>query len=580
MIDAKMESQVVTSDGFSIFSRWLHREDGLTLIEIMVSMMIFLVVSTGIAGTLTTGLRSTLHARQSTFGKEVAQQRIEEMRSRTYYVPYSSDPQVGTQADYDLLDVYYPGLITSSYQGWSGHYYGGSDAHYTMASPPDIHGVTTTVETRFVNQNRTVIVPPSSYNSNSAVNDIPPSELVMVKVTTSWTDRSGENTYSLESLISSTSQTPPVEENGCEHSSNSRVDVDGLILTTSLGLGEPYIPIVNGKMGDAHASAVYSCNASMLASATGGQISLVADLLNLTGATASVSGPPSNVETAGPITVLPPVLFPKPLLIDSRAKAEVEDDGPLELEAEGEANVGTQSLDLGEIAGVPLNILGLSQWDFVNPSLSVLGAGNGDDGEDVEAEIDQEDGKTRGEAEITYQTINILPLQKWPSWSTVPSAGQGLVFIRNFEAHAEAKANAVPGEATTIMSYSFKLGMFNPTKAGCTGSSTEDACYDLYDISPAFPLQNISLSASAYALQSSLMTEWHSYTPEEIADAMVVSSDGTKATITADALVKISAKFGTEINMDSGSGTVTLVSLQGLQKVWLGAIDISIEQNG
>ena len=151
----------------------LGNEEGLTLIEIMVSMMIFLVVSAGIAGTLITGLRSTVSARQSTFGKEIAQQRIEEMRSRTYYVQYNANPTIGTKADIDLLDIYYPNLNsspTTDDQGWTGRYYSGSDAHYTRTSPPDIHGVVTTVETRFidhpknnVDMNRAVVVPPSSY---------------------------------------------------------------------------------------------------------------------------------------------------------------------------------------------------------------------------------------------------------------------------------------------------------------------------------------------------------------------------------------------------------------------------------
>jgi len=574
---------------------FLRQEDGLTLIELMVSMMIFLVVSAGIAGTLTTGLRTTVAARQSTFGKEIAQQRVEEMRSRPYYVQYSSDPTVGSTSDIDLLDIYYPNVNSTPVtddQGWTSAYYSGSDAHYTRTSPPDIHGVVTTVETRFVDMNRAVVAPPSTYDSNSSDDDVPPSELVEVTVTTSWLDHSEQNSYVLVTLISSTGQAAPggsgdpgeedPGEEGCEHSSNSRVDVNGILLTASTGSATPYTDLVTGILGDAHANAVYSCSATLQTNATGGSMTIVGGN-TYTGATGSITGPPALQRIVGPLNVTPPTTNPKPVINNSKVKLEIEDEsGDKEVEAEGEAMIGTQSLDLQQVSSTPTrSISGYKRWDFINPTITVTGAGSGDDGEDIEAEIEQEDGNTEGEAEVGYQQINILPLQKWPtSTTTNPSAAQGLVFIRDFRAKAEAVADGTPGNAETSMTYSFRLGMFNPNKCGCTSSSTGDTCYDFYTITPSNPLQNVLLSNSNYRLQNALMTEWYSYTTDDIANAMTESDDGRTATITADALVKISAKFGTEIRWRTSNNAITLMSQQGLQKVWIGAIDVSVEQDG
>jgi len=586
----------------------MAEDDGLTLVEIMVSMMIFLVVSTGIAGTMIAGLQSTVSARFSTFGKEEAQQQIEEMRSRTYYVPYSSDPNVGTTADYDLLDIYYPNLNTNQTidnRGWTGQYYSGSDAHYTKVSPPDEHGIIRTVETRFVYSDRSVVVPPSSYNSKSAGNDIPPSDLVDVKVTTSWSDRTGPNTYTLETLISATGQTPPVVESGCIHSSNSRVDANGLMLTVSDGTDEPYSAVVNGILGDAHASAVYSCNSNILVSSTGGQMSIVGGS-TFTGANISISGPPAIQRVVGPESVGPPASWPMPTITNSSARGFIGDEtGSKEVDAEANASVGSQSLGLDEVNGTPTDSdSGYYKWDFLNPAITATGA-MGDDEDDcdmddeddlcgniVDAKITQDNGITDGTASVSYDQVNILPLGKWPTSTTAnPSAIKGLVFIRNFQAGAEAKADAVPGHATATITYSFTLGMFNPNKSGCyIGDEYEeehegygDSCYDLYTITPSNPLQNVSLSNSNYRLQNALISEWHSYTNDEINQATDTSADGKTATITADALVKITAAFGQEIRWKTSNphqDEIDLINQYGIQKSWLGAFDLTVEQDG
>lgn len=568
----------------------LSSEDGLTLIELMVAMMIFLVVSLGVAGSLTTGLVANVHARMSTMGKDAAQAQMEEMRSRTFFVPYSTNPDVGTTSDFDLLDLYYPDLNTSSTQdsqGWSGRYYSGSSAHYTKTSPPDSHGITLTVETWFVDSNRNTVTPPSSYSSNSTGNDVPPSDLVDVKVTASWTDRAGPSSYVLESLISATGQSPPGsggtggETGGCSDSSDSHVNLVGGILNVNLGTTDPYTSLGSGKFGDAHASANYSCPISGLASATGGDFEISGGS-TYTGADVSASAPPQEENNAGPVNVGPPGAFPQPAIANSKvqANAESENNG-YQVEAEGEAYLGSMTLGLSQVADTPTGTLNnYRRWDFINPTVTVNGAGTGDDGEDIEAEIHQENGSTEAEAKFAYKQINILPLQQWPTDTTAnPSANQGLVFLRDFQSEAHSHAGGSPGDATNSLTYQGTVGLFNPNKSGCTSLSTGDTCYDLYAISPTNPIQNISLANTNYELQHELLTEWYSYTTTDINNAMYAKADGTHTTINVDALVKITGKFGQEVNWKNANNNITLVSQQGLQQVWIGNYDISLVQN-
>ncbi|MFA5809221.1 MAG: hypothetical protein WC935_02625, partial [Thermoleophilia bacterium] len=467
-------------------------------------------------------------------------------------------------------------------QEWSGRYYSGSDAHYTKVSPPDSQGIVTTVETWFVYNNGNVVTPPGSYNSNIAESDTPPTDLVRVRITTSWADRSGDNAYVLDSQISSTGQSPS-EVGGCVHASNSHVDATGLVLTVSTGTAEPYTVLVNGKLGEAHAVADYGCTPDLRVNATGGWMSIVGGS-TYTGATLSVTGPPEVDQTVGPTSVGPPATYPKPTISNSRVRGKIEDEnGSMEVEAEGEAMLGTQSLQLEQVSGTPTGTLSdkYIRWDFLNPTITAIGNNGGDDGEDIEAEIVQENGNTTGKAEIHYQTINILPLQKWPTETTAnPSAAQGIVFIDNFQAKAESSANGTPGGATNTLTYSFTLWMFNPNRAGCTYSSTVNTCYDPHSISQSNPIQNVALSNANYRLQNELITEWYSFTAADISNAMYASADGKNAAITVDSLVKISSKYGTEINWRTNNNAITLVSQGGLQQSWIGAIDISVEQNG
>ncbi|MCL4309636.1 MAG: type II secretion system protein [Actinomycetota bacterium] len=544
-------------------------EAGMTLIEVLVAMSIFLIVAAGVAGSMIVGLRATAHSRQATQGEAVAQAQFEEMKARPYYVPYSSNPAVGTTAAVDLLARYYPGLNTSrttDSQGWTGWYTGANgDAYYTIASPVNSQGIALTVVTRFVDNTGSIVTPPASYNSTVAGADVPPSNLVKVTITAT-SAQNPSNNYVFDSMISATTS------ESCAHSSNSHVDIFGAVLKVSTGASEPYMDYLDASLGEAHATTGFGCTPSPQASAIGGKLSLFAGP-TASGASVAISGPPDAQQLAGPLDVTTSS-WPIPSFLASQAQAHVESDGSHEVEADGQTTVGTQSLRLQQVDGSYDDGGDGMRWDFVNPTVTAT-SGTVSNNDQIKAELEQDDGRTSGQGQVSYQQVNILPLQAVSA--NTPSARQGLVFVRTFSASASSDADGKPGDINNSVTYSATVGVFNPDKpADCTG----DDCYDIYtSVGPQNPLQTaVDLSQAKYGLQSTLLSEWYSSSASDLASAMAASSDGTTSSINVDALMKLSGAFGSEVRLGS-DGAVTLVNPQGYQQVWLGSVDISILQN-
>lgn len=590
----------------SIKKRCQGSSPGFTLIEIMAAMIIFLIATVGVTGALTIGLRSILGARLDSLGRDAAREQIEEISARPFFVPYSTDPDVGAPGKVDLLDIYYPGLFSTSYTDpqytqnnlWSGSYTAASDdAYYTMHLPKDNNGVERTVVARFFDDYGQPVTPSSTYNAGSLTgDDTPPSYLVKVTVTTSWTSQDGKQSYSLDKLISSSNQfgtgvvgTQP----NSYHWSNSHVNLIGGLFVTETGSSGSYSPTVNGSFGNASSRTNYNYGPYSTASATGGQEWIInSDAFN--GATASISGPPNDSLTAGPYTIAP-AIWPQPYISGSLVEAHNQGSnaGDPEVEAESRAAVGTMSLQLQQLGNPPnASAPGFQQWYFINPAISVTGPGTSCSAgtPQVQGEIVQQNGvSTAQNVSMCYQQVNILPLQAY-SGST-PSALQGLLFIRSFKPSANASADGKSGGASSSLTYAATIGVFNPDKsADCTG----DACYVTYDVTPdnAQATMETILSDSDYVLQQALITELYGSTQTDISNALVKTSDGTLASVnvgasldqltndlSGNALLRISMRYGTEVRRQIDGNQVNLFNEQGLQRVWLGSFDVSVNQN-
>lgn len=564
--------------------RSIKSQAGFSLIEILVAMAIFLIVSAGVTSMMIVGVRSTAGARLTTMGKAVAQQQMEDIRGRTFYVPYSNDPDVGTTADVDILDRYFPDTYTDHMTdpwGWESWYTaGGGDAYYTVVSPADNNGVTLTVETRFVDNGGNTIVPTSSYNTEASGSDNPPSDLISVKVTATWLSRGTEETYSIDSIISradSASQGGSADgggDSGCSMSSLNSIDVTAGTLTIYTGTVEPYTVLVDGSLGKANGTSRYDCNSSQSAFGTGGQLAITNGLTH-TGATINVLGPPNDSDSSGPLTVGPTTTWPKIYLGNSRADVNVQssdDTGTLSMAADAE--LSGSNVQLSQISeALSGTIANYKRWDFINPSIATTTTSGV---KAADADIVQNNGVSTATGVVKYGQINFLPVQRYTT--NAASALQGLIIVRDFQATVISEASEADGSASNSVNYSATIGMFNTTKATtCTG----DACYDFYSISQSNPIQTaINLNSASYKPQKALLTEWYSYTAADISNASYAAADGSTAMVSIDALLKISAKYATEVReKTNGTKQLEIISQQGLQKLWLGTFETSVQQN-
>lgn len=119
-----------------LWARRLRPDSGFTLIEMVAAMTIFAIAAGAVLTVLVTGIRTAGTARDRTLAKEVARQRLEEMRRLPYYLDFStyvsrcpSPPTPCSAARVDLLDFYFPDLSDPDGVGPGG--YASSTATYT-----------------------------------------------------------------------------------------------------------------------------------------------------------------------------------------------------------------------------------------------------------------------------------------------------------------------------------------------------------------------------------------------------------------------------------------------------------------
>lgn len=168
-------------------------------------MTVFAVIAMAMLPLLLTGLKATVQTKLETEAKNLAQLRIERMRALAFHVDEQNGPFV------DLLDLYYTNTCTPAVartDGSTGAWLADADAA-TPGAPngpayvvtfPSVDGLVDfrqRVYTQFLRTTHTVAGVPAgctttSYDSQAAGRDEPPSQLVSVTVLTSW-NRSGNS---------------------------------------------------------------------------------------------------------------------------------------------------------------------------------------------------------------------------------------------------------------------------------------------------------------------------------------------------------------------------------------------------
>jgi type II secretory pathway pseudopilin PulG len=177
--------------GASVSWRWLRErasrgDEGFTLIELVAAMGMFAVAVASLLGVLVAGIRTAALARDRTVAKDLARQRLEDMRRLPFYQSYSTFPRKA-----DLLDTYFPTSSGTGYSTVANSAYCGTAAtcpRYTVseASVAGFPRYRMEIVTRFIDESLAAVVPATGYQWNSASADRPPTRLVSVDISVFW----------------------------------------------------------------------------------------------------------------------------------------------------------------------------------------------------------------------------------------------------------------------------------------------------------------------------------------------------------------------------------------------------------
>lgn len=192
---------------------------GFTLIEVLVSLLIFSIVTLGILPLIASSIRGATTSRANTVAKNVTVEAMERVRALPYFVSFATQAQ-----RVDVLDFFYPCLVATGC-GETGQSYvaSGTDA-VTEVSGPRFNTVCTSVSTneacpevpedytvtyqaQFVRETSAVpetyapLAPPANYQYNAVGPDVPPVRLLSMTITTTWIVGGRAREFQLTSLI-------------------------------------------------------------------------------------------------------------------------------------------------------------------------------------------------------------------------------------------------------------------------------------------------------------------------------------------------------------------------------------------
>lgn len=192
---------------------------GFTLIETLVSMMIFSLVTLGTTPLLLSSIRGASLSGSFTVGKNLASEAMERVRGFPFF---ESVKNLTNPPRRDVLDLYFPDRVA----GPSGTGFTTGNTYVTVctatsklpaasgaqACPPRVPaGFTLRYEAQFVNPGTApaaggkqgFVVQPvtASYSWSATATESPPARLLLIKVTASWTAGSKARSYSLSSLV-------------------------------------------------------------------------------------------------------------------------------------------------------------------------------------------------------------------------------------------------------------------------------------------------------------------------------------------------------------------------------------------
>jgi type II secretory pathway pseudopilin PulG len=185
-------------------------EEGLTLVEVLASLLVFSVMTLGLVPLLITSMAGAAKARSQNVGKNIALQAMERVRALPYFVSYGTEP-----SRVDVLDLYYPDLGSGYTSG----------TYTTVCTPTTVSaacgldvptGYILTYRAQFVSGGSSnaageelylTTTPEAGYAWNSDGNDTPITRLLRMSVLVSWSVGDDPESIRLTSLVGERSLT-------------------------------------------------------------------------------------------------------------------------------------------------------------------------------------------------------------------------------------------------------------------------------------------------------------------------------------------------------------------------------------
>jgi len=334
-----------------MFHRKPAGQFGFTLIEVLVALTLFTIVTLGVTPVLISSLRGASLSRSYTKGKNVAVEAMERIRGLPYFVSVGSVTPA-TEPRVDLLDLYFPDMTPSGPAGYqpptSSFITTCTDsldspaASGALACPSTVPaGHAVTFEATFVSPSGTGLttVVPSGYNWNSTNTETAPSPLMKMVVRVSWTQNGRPRTTSLTTLLG--------ERDLADEKIRATGQIDYVVqghtgYVDSSGNPSNVVALVGSSESKIESRSVTSADQTV----TAGRLTLTREevgadqavtLADEFGATASLHAPPNSYlapdVNIGPVTATHPDLGDLPVAGLSQNKVEgpgvkVENDLP------------------------------------------------------------------------------------------------------------------------------------------------------------------------------------------------------------------------------------------------------------
>lgn len=169
---------------------------GFTLVEVLSALLVFSLVTLGLVPLFLTSLRGTNLSRSFTIGKNIGVESMERVRGLPFFVSRAAQNK-----PVDVLDLYYPRYISTGV--YISNCTGGARPSTAIHCPRDIPaGYSISFRATFVAADgQTTVVPPLGYDAAVVGRDEPPTQLVRMRITTSWSFQGRDRSYAVATLL-------------------------------------------------------------------------------------------------------------------------------------------------------------------------------------------------------------------------------------------------------------------------------------------------------------------------------------------------------------------------------------------